>query len=67
MKSITIRSKSGRVLLKILHRKSGQYDLIKDSALADIEVEVRDDEGHKVKFESWGGMEMMKPPGGESR
>ena len=64
MKSITIRSKSGRVLLKILHRKSGQYDLIKDSTLEDIEVEVRDDQGCKVMFESWGGVERMKPPGG---
>lgn len=50
MKSITIRNKSGEVLIKILHKKSGEYELIKRSTLADTDVEVRDDQNHKVMF-----------------
>lgn len=50
MKSVTLRTEQGEVLLKILHKKSGEYNLIKHSTLQDIEVEVRDEQNHKVMF-----------------
>jgi hypothetical protein len=51
MKSVTIKDRYGNLLLKVIHRKAGKYDLFRDEALADIDVDVRDDRGCKVTFD----------------
>ena len=51
MKSVTIRNKQGEILVKVIHRKSGGYDLISTPEIArDCEIEVRADDGSKVIF-----------------
>ena len=50
MKSVTLRTKQGKILVKIIHRKSGEYELIKDLTLQSIEIEVRDDKNRKIMF-----------------
>jgi hypothetical protein len=50
IKSVTIKDKKGVLLFKIIHRKSGFYDVIKHVSLQDFVVEVRDEKGHKVIF-----------------
>jgi len=50
IKSVTIKDKKGVLLFKIIHHKSGFYDMIKHPSLQDFVVEVRDEKGHKVIF-----------------
>ena len=50
MKSITIRDRKGMILVKVLHRKSSEYELIKAAGLREVTVEVRDNKGHKIMF-----------------
>ena len=51
IKSVTIRDRRGEILIKILKRKSGEYELIKVAGLKDVEVEIRDTRGRKVLFQ----------------
>jgi len=56
MKSVTIRNKQGKILVKIIHRKSGVYDLIKTPEIdRDCDIEVRADDNSKVIFGGWDG------------
>ena len=56
MKSVTIRDKQGKILVKIIHRKNGQYDLIKTPEIdRDCDIEVRADDNSKVIFGGWDG------------
>ena len=48
MKSITIKDKFGKVLLKVIHRKNGIIDGIKDASIANVSIEVRDDKNCKI-------------------
>lgn len=50
MKSVTIRNNDSEILVKIIHRKNGAYDLIRRLGLAALDIEVRDDKGYKVIF-----------------
>ena len=52
MKSVTIKNKkTNKLLLKIIHRKDGTIDMIKDAAMDDqITIDVRDDSNCKVIF-----------------
>lgn len=52
MKAVTIRNKSGEILVKIVHRKSGEYELIKHSTLTDVDIEVRDQKNRKIMFQA---------------
>ena len=45
-----MKSENGKVILKVLRKSSGEYELIKDSTIAGIVVAVRDDDGHLVRF-----------------
>lgn len=50
IKSVKIKDKYG-VLVKIIYRKSGIYEMLKRPTLpSDIKVEVRDDKNCKVLF-----------------
>ena len=48
MKSVTIRDKKGKLLIKVLHRKDGCYDILKLNSLEEIDIEIRDDKNCKV-------------------
>jgi hypothetical protein len=52
MKSITIRHR-GKIVFKVIHRKSGRYDIIRDKDFADpdVEIEIRDERNCKVLFD----------------
>ena len=50
MKSVTIRDQTGRILIKVIHRKSGAYEVLKAPDLQTINLEVRDNDNHKVLF-----------------
>jgi hypothetical protein len=50
MKSVTIKDKKGNLLIKVLHRKNGVYDILKEPSLDDIEIEIRDDSNSKVRI-----------------
>lgn len=49
MKSVTIK-RGKTLILKVLHRKDGKYELLKSAELSDISIDVRDDKGCKVMF-----------------
>ena len=48
MKSVTIKDKYGMEILKVIHRKSGEYELIMHTLYKDLIVDVRDDNNKKV-------------------
>lgn len=49
MKSVTIRDIEGRVLVHIVHRTSGIFEVKVEKELSKtIDIEVRDDENRKV-------------------
>ena len=50
MKSVTIRDiRDNRLLIHLIHRKSGVYDLKMDARInQSVVVEIRDEKGHKV-------------------
>jgi len=50
MKSVTIKDKYGMEILKVIHRKSGEYELITHSLYKHLIVDVRDDNNKKVQF-----------------
>ena len=52
IKSVKIRDlRDGRVIFRLLWRKSGVYELTMDAAWhARVAVDVRDEKGHKVMF-----------------
>ena len=47
MKSVTVKDK-GKVLIKVIHRKCGRYDVIYDKRLAHLDIDVRNDNNCKV-------------------
>lgn len=49
MKSVTIKDNEGRLLVKIIHRKNGEYELIQICNVA-LDIDVRDEKGCKVIF-----------------
>jgi hypothetical protein len=51
IKSVTIKDKKGVLLFKIIHRKSGVYDIIKHPSLQDFVIDIRNEKGHKVIFQ----------------
>ena len=54
MKSVTIRDKRGEILVKVIHRKNGKYDLIKTPEIdRDCDIEVGADDNSKVIFWRW--------------
>lgn len=48
MKSITIKKPDGTLILKVLHRKNGQFDVELLQEASDWKVEIRDKLGRKV-------------------
>ena len=48
MKSVIIRDKKGEILIKIIHRKNGIFDITRRSDLVNADIEVRDDNNRKV-------------------
>ena len=51
MKSVTIYGRRGEVLLKVIHRKNGEYGMSGDSILLkELCIDVRDDTNHQVTF-----------------
>ena len=50
MKSVTIKDPAEKLLIKIIHRKSGVYEIIQAESLANLIVDVRDDQNCKVDF-----------------
>jgi len=50
IKSITIEDTDGKLLLKIIARKNGRYDMIREVTLKDLLVEVRNDKNEKIMF-----------------
>ena len=50
IKSITIKDASDKVLLKIIARKNGTYDMIRAVTLKDLEIEVRNEKNEKIMF-----------------
>jgi len=49
MKSVTIRDK-GKILIKVIHRKNGEIELLRQENLLHLDIEVRDDTNKKVYF-----------------
>ena len=54
MKSITIKdTRKGEILIKLIHRKSGKYDLIvRDDIKGQVEITARGDDGCLVWFQA---------------
>ena len=50
MKSVTIRDKEGKIVVKVIHRKSGVYDTVRSKSFmaAGATIDIRDDKGRKV-------------------
>uniref|UniRef100_A0A6M3L410 Uncharacterized protein n=1 Tax=viral metagenome TaxID=1070528 RepID=A0A6M3L410_9ZZZZ len=51
LKSVTIKQR-GVLLLKIIRRKSGKHEIVRHRGLADIDIDVRDDGGQKIHFQT---------------
>lgn len=49
MKSVIIKDGNGNILIKIIHRKNGEYELIQIGNVA-LDIDVRDEKGCKVIF-----------------
>ncbi len=52
MKSVTIKDHKGKVLIKVVHRKDGTYNLIKKEELSYIKVEAKAVDGSRVYFKT---------------
>lgn len=50
MKSVTIYDKAGAQLIRVIHRKNGQYELITHISTGDLKVDVRDINNKKIYF-----------------
>ena len=50
IKSITIKDVRDKLLIKIIARKNGTYDMIRDATLKDLEIEVRNEKNEKIIF-----------------
>ena len=50
IKSIIIKDVRDKLLIKIIARKNGTYDMIRDVALKDLEIEVRNEKNEKIMF-----------------
>lgn len=51
IKSVTIKDDRGALLIKVLHRKSGEYEVLRHASCANVSVEIRDDKNRKVLLE----------------
>lgn len=51
MKSVTIRDAHGNLLIKIIERKNGTYDLFKSNGCEYVQVEARDNSNHKIMWD----------------
>lgn len=54
MKSVIIKDCNGNILIKIIHRKNGAYELIKmgGDSMAKLDIEVRATNGCRVIFDN---------------
>jgi len=51
LKSVTIKDKNGTIIIKVIHRKNGKYELIRNADVpCNVVIEVRNDKGRKVMF-----------------
>jgi len=50
IKSITIKDIRDKLLIKIIARKNGTYDMIREVTLKDLMVEVRNEKNEKIMF-----------------
>lgn len=50
IKNIAIKDKKGLLLLKIICRKNGIYDMTKLESLKDIYVEIKNEKNYKICF-----------------
>ena len=50
MKSITIKNPNGDLLIKIIHRKNGEYECIRHPDVMDATIEVRNEKREKVTW-----------------
>ena len=50
MKSVTIKDSRGNILIKVIHRKNGEYELMKICGGDKLNIDVRDTQGCKVIF-----------------
>ena len=51
MKSVTIKDKKRKLLIKVIYKKNGEYELIQTSELANlVDIDVRDNNNCKVNF-----------------
>jgi hypothetical protein len=51
MKSVTVKSQDGKLLLKIIHRDRGVYEMVRNTHhCSELSIEVRDKQNKKVFF-----------------
>lgn len=51
MKSVTIRDpRTDHIIVKVLHRKNGEFEVTRLEALKDLIIDIRDDQGCKVRM-----------------
>lgn len=50
MKSVTIRDDKGMILIKVLERKNGTYDILQETRCLHLKIEIRDDKNQKVSI-----------------
>lgn len=49
MKSVTIRDKKGKLMIKILQKKGGEYEIeFLEELVNTLTIDIRDDQGCKV-------------------
>jgi len=55
IKSVTIKDKTGKLIFKVICRKNGNYEIIKDPLLVEehIEIDVRNEKNQKIIFGGW--------------
>ena len=54
MKSVIVKDKKGKLLIKVVDNQDGSYDLVKTPEIdRDCNIQVRNDKGKLVKFGGW--------------
>jgi len=53
MRSVTVKDKNGNIILKVLHRKNGEYDMTIDPSFkkTGVTIDIRSNSGGKVLME----------------